>query len=443
MRSSKAAFLAAVVLCFTPAALAQAGSLDATFGNKGIVALSGPVQQTNAVAIQPDGKIVVAAAGIVGTESAAVLARLNTDGTLDTSFGSGGYVTFSNSFGVGSFFALALQPDRKIVAAEAGSLQVVRVPPNGTFDQSFGAAGATPPIQNVVCTGGSLVLQSNGKILVAYIGGGVPGGIVRFTSAGQLDASFGNKGFAALTQQNPNGPVLRMALTSDGHILVANLLQVSFQPIFYPYFPDPYVNDPPGWLVRYNSNGAVDTTFGANGYVPTFPSEAMVQQTNSGILFAGGITSSLTSLPTEFPNPIGFGISRYTASGALDTTFGAGGATVTSLGQESPYSAALAVTVQANGEIITGGFAGSMGSNPYAPPPFSIALARYTSSGALDHTFGANGVVITPITNASYDWISGLAIQSDGKILAIANLGTVNRERASVAGGLALRYLAE
>jgi len=168
-----------------------------------------------------------------------------------------------------------------------------------------------------------------------------------------------------------------------------------------------------------------------------------VQQTSGDILFAGGITSSLTSLPTEFPNPIGFGISRYTAGGALDNTFGTGGATVTSLGQEFPYSAALAVTVQANGEIIMGGFAGSKGSNPYAPPPFSIALARYTSSGTLDHTFGSNGVVITLITDASYDWISGLAIQSDGKILAIANLGAVNKERASVAGGLALRYLAQ
>ena len=168
-----------------------------------------------------------------------------------------------------------------------------------------------------------------------------------------------------------------------------------------------------------------------------------MQQTNSDILFAGGITSSLTALPTEFPNPIGFAISRYTASGALYATFGTGGATVTSLGQEFPYSAALAVTVQANGEIVTGGFAGSKGSNPYAPPPFSIALARYTSSGALDDTFGSSGVVITPITNASYDWISGLAIQSDGKILAIANLGAVNKEGASAAGGLALCYLAE
>jgi len=443
MRSVKASFLGAVLLCAVPAAFAQAGSLDPTFGNKGVVSLSAPVQQTNAVVIQPDGKIVVAAAGIVGTQSAAVLARLNTDGALDTSFGSGGYVTFSNSFGVGSFFALTLQPDGKIVAAEAGSLQVVRVLPNGTFDQSFGAAGATTPIQNVVCTSGSLVLQPNGEILVAYIGGDVPGGMIEFTSGGQLDTSFGNKGFAALTQQNPNGPFLGTALTSDGHILVANLRQVSFQPISYPYFPDPYVNDPPSWLVRYNSNGTLDTTFGVNGYVPTFPSEAMVQQTNGNILFAGGATSSLTSLPTEFPNPIGFGISRYVAGGTLDTTFGAGGATVTGLGQEFPYSAALAVTVQANGEIVTGGFAGSKGSNPYAPPPFSIALARYTSSGALDHTFGSNGIVITPIPNASYDWISGLAIQSDGKILAIANLGAVNKEGESAAGGLALRYLAQ
>jgi uncharacterized delta-60 repeat protein len=237
MRSAKDSFLAAVLLWAAPAAFAQAGSLDPTFGNKGIVS------------------------GIVGTESAAVLARLNTDGTLDTSFGSGGYVTFSNSFGVGSFFALALQPDGKIVAAEAGSLQVVRVLRNGTFDQSFGTAGATTPIQNVVCTGGSLVLQSNGELLVAYIGGDVPGGMIRYTSAGQLDTSFGNKGFAALTQQNPNGPFLRMALTSDGHILVANLLQVSFQPILYPYFPDPYVNDPPSWIcphIPVRGHGATD-----------------------------------------------------------------------------------------------------------------------------------------------------------------------------------------
>src|SRR5205823_5199649 len=128
------------------------GSLDTTFGSGGTVTTNfGPgatYDDADGVAIQSDGKIVVAGTcNRGGSDNVFAVARYNADGSLDSTFGSGGTVT--TDFGLGgsddSAYAVALQPDGKIVAAGAtylggvpGDFALARYNPDGTLDSTFG-----------------------------------------------------------------------------------------------------------------------------------------------------------------------------------------------------------------------------------------------------------------------------------------------------------------
>src|SRR5271166_5668566 len=208
------AFLAAVVvIASSTLALAQAGHLDSTFGTGGVFTtnfMQTDATMANAVAIQSDGKIVVGGS----TPGGAALARLNTNGTLDSSFGSGGIV--NNSFGaLGPVMGVVIQPDGKIVALAEGFLggSVGRFNSDGSVDTTFGNGGFA--VSKSLDSGpgilSALALQADGKILVT--GAGLIG---RYTTDGQLDPTFGSSGIAALNSSIATA----MVLQSDGKILV-------------------------------------------------------------------------------------------------------------------------------------------------------------------------------------------------------------------------------
>ena len=113
---------------------------------------------------------------------------------------------------------------------------------------------------------------------------------------------------------------------------------------------------------------------------------------------------------------------RYTSSGVIDKTFGKGGVAVADFGANAPLSGAFAVAIQSNGELVAGGAAAQGPLNLSFNSPF--ALARFTSSGALDTSFGSGGLVTTTLVSGNtnvYSYVNGLAIQSDGKIVAAGN----------------------
>jgi uncharacterized delta-60 repeat protein len=176
------------------------------------------------VAIQSDGKIVVAGVGVFNNAFNDMLFRLNTNGTLDTTFGSGGTVNISPPGGQGDgFFGLAIQSDCRIVAAAVGlnSLVATRVESNGAVDTSFGSGGFTPSVSlgetNDEPNSGSLAWQSDGKILVvAGLGTGNPSLRARFTASGQLDSAFGTGGLVSLEYGDPT----QVAAQSNGKVLV-------------------------------------------------------------------------------------------------------------------------------------------------------------------------------------------------------------------------------
>jgi uncharacterized delta-60 repeat protein len=405
-------FTVAVLLLASTYASAQAGTLDVTFANKGIFTAPTSKSAVNAVAIQSDGKIVVAGLGVFNNAFADMLFRLNTNGTLDTTFGSGGT---ANIAGFG-FFGLAIQPNGDILTASQGqgTFQVARFKSNGNLDTSFGSGGLTAPIVvggQGVLTSGSLALQSDGKILVVE-GSGNPSLMVRYTSTGQLDTSFGTGGLANLQYPSPT----QVALQSNGKILVASgasgTLGFSLDPLFAPAAQA-------GEITRYNSNGTIDTSFGAAGTAASVASaSSLLLQSDGRIVVAGAITSKRNAPLTA--SDVGFGIVRYNPNGTLDRTFGTGGVAATDFGATATDSGAFALAIQSNGDLVAGGAAGITTASVFTS---AFGLSRYTSAGKLDTTFGTGGIVITQVNTETnpVSSVSALSIQSDGKIVVIGS----------------------
>lgn len=228
------------------------GTLDPSFGTGGVVVTRLPdaAAQAHAVAIQPDGRIVVAATTIgpwvpgkpFGNHF--LLVRYADDGALDASFGTGGVVrTEFDTFAAAS--ALVIQPDGKLVVA-GGAFQVVlaRYNPDGTLDPGFGVGGRVITDRGLVEGGGqeaamALAIQSDGKLVAAGLASNraaqpspVPTGgfgIFRYLPDGSLDASFGSGG-VALAAFGTSGFLPDMAravaIQADGKIVAAGMTRV-------------------------------------------------------------------------------------------------------------------------------------------------------------------------------------------------------------------------
>lgn len=420
--------LVILLLGLSTRAAAQAGHLDTTFASGGIFATSSVEAAACAVAIQSDGKIVIAGPGFANGGFTDSLIRLNTNGTLDSSFGSGGVVNLVPTTLAFGFFALAIQPDGKIVAAADGAsgthafMQVVRVESNGSLDTSFGNGGVTTalvfPLES-----GNLALQPDGKILVAA-GLTSPSLMARFTSTGELDTTFGG-GVVNLAYPGPT----QIAVQPSGQILVASGLASRLVNRAQPAAQA-------GAISRYNSNGTLDTTFASGGSTASVASaSALLLQSDGRIVVAGSLTSRLAAPPLA--NNVGFGIVRYFPNGAIDMTFGTGGVATVDFGVNAPVSGAFAVTIQSNGYIVAAGaVGGTLFQNRIVS---SFGLTRLTNAGVIDLPFGSGGKVITTVANGQYSWVSSLAIQSDGKIIAAGTSAFNNaNQNAYVA-----RYLAQ
>ena len=426
----KKSLLFNLVLLFASSyAVGQAGTLDPAFASGGIFQAPGSASTANALAIQGDGKIVVAGSGIATNGGGLdTLLRLNTNGTLDTTFGTGGVFSISPKGAelVNGFFGVAIQPDGKIVAVASGlvGVQLIRVLSNGTLDTTFGTGGLTTTITAFGgIGGGGLALQSNGDI-VLVAGSLNPSVMARFTSSGKLDTTFGTGGQVNLQYGTPT----QVAIQSNGKIVVTSGL--SGKLVFF--FP----NAQAGSITRYNSNGSVDTTFGAAGTAASVASaSALVLQSDGKIVVGGAITSKLNAPGTA--NDIGFGIVRYNSNGSLDKTFGMGGVAITDFGSTATCTGAYAVAVQSNGDIVAGGASGNTLEGTFISSSFG--LSRYTSAGQLDTTFGTGGITITVVVSGRISWVNAMAIQSDGKIVVTGNVSVgVDSDNGYVA-----RYLSE
>lgn len=205
-----------------------AGSLDATFGTGGLVTADvSPFREAYAAALQPDGKIVAAGTAYPGGYCCQfALARYNGDGSLDGSFGTGG-VVITNIGGLPGASAVAIQSDGKIVVAGgAGNpltqdFALARYDTNGGLDATFGTGGVVTTDLGGTDGASDVVIRADGRILV--VGGGGPGhdfALVLYASNGALETSFGTGG-KVTTDFGGQDSANAVRLQNDGKIVVA------------------------------------------------------------------------------------------------------------------------------------------------------------------------------------------------------------------------------
>jgi uncharacterized delta-60 repeat protein len=387
--------IASLSSAFAPGALGATGDFDTTFGSVGYVSteVTSRIDFANDVAIQPDGFIVVAGTGDVGGSDLLAVARYAPDGSLDASFGAGGFATTDQLGPWLNFASLALQSDGRIVVAATVRIPfplhfgVVRWNSDGTLDTTFGSGGATSVDLDSV---GGMAVQADGRIVVAgdhFNGSDADFALARFEADGTLDATFGVGGVVTtdLTGDSDNG--LALGLQSDGGIVVAGQVWTDSLDL---------------GVVRYASDGALDGTFGTSGVVITdleAVARVVVVQPDGKIL-VGFETLEL------HPDA---GLIRYEPDGVLDESFGVGGIVITDWNQGGTDGFGD-MALQPDGRIV------AVGAAEYAmPDSFVLAVARYEADGSLDSSFGAGGISLHPGSSGFAGF--GVALQPDGRIV--------------------------
>lgn len=266
---------------------------DTSFGSNGSVVYNGSGSGSDSgrtLLIQDDGKMLTAGTRAVGSNYSLLIGRYNTNGSLDTSFGSNGTATLNSKATTSDYgFGAVLQPDGKIVvtgynydsATYLYSLILARFNANGTLDTTFGTNGVVVynGSSNGYDTASSLALQSDGKLVAAGYrydsGGNQDFLIVRFNANGSVDTSFGTNGAVKYNgAANKADTANALLIQSDGKVLVAGRsYNGANQDIL---------------IIRLNTNGTVDTTFGTNGAVTYNSSGNNDDNANSLALRADG-----------------------------------------------------------------------------------------------------------------------------------------------------------
>ena len=377
----------------------QAGTLDPTLGGLGIIitAIGQGGHNGNAVAVQPDGKIVVAGDYGGFTSSFAVL-RYHVDGSLDSTFDGDGIVITDVTSQPDVIHSLVIQPDGRIVVAgrsydaQQTKFSVARYNPDGSLDPTFDQDGIV-----LISVGGeadicrSMILQPDGKILLAgscTLGTNDEFALVRIHPDGALDNSFSQDGRLITAIGAEDDDAFSAALQPDGRILLVGESDNG--------------TDLDVAMVRYNTDGSLDTSFGVGGKVTTAignerdQARSVVVQPDGKILVAG--QRRLVGFEDGF-------IIRYHADGTVDTSFGVDGIVLTD-GPASELCGGLAL--QADGKIVFAGYAHDGGV--YA------LLMRCEQDGSKDLGFGTNGQVITTQFAGGTE-VRAVAMQNDGRIV--------------------------
>ena len=407
------------------------GSLDMSFGVGGSI-----VDDTAAghdVVQLPNGQYLVAGklltSGAPGGES--FLARYNADGSLDTSFGVDGKVVGAAQYytGVQSFIAIdgdgkivvggsSLEPDQPFVPG----FSVVRYNEDGSLDTSFAGDGSSfvgfgSNYGNVT----GIAIQGDDILVAGLVSdGNVNRVIVRFTSDGQIDPTFGTNGEIRYTYTQYNNSAGSIVAQDDGRFLVTG--GINFGPNYSRFVVE-----------RYTENGQLDASFGQGGRVITEIGQDSdgidpVVQPDGTILVAGWsqAVNGERSLV----------VARYDEAGRLDLTFG-GGDGVASVPGIGLYYKVVSLAVGADGEITV-----AYSSEDPTTGESHSAVVQFTSNGVLDPTFGVqklgetvyyveNGATVrldadVAIADPELDARNGGAGDYAGATLTLARTGGAN-----------------
>jgi uncharacterized delta-60 repeat protein len=381
--------------------LARDGSLDPTFGTGGIVTtdFGTTADQGYAVAMQSDGKIVMAGVvlGEINTDFA--LARYNRDGSLDNTFDTNGMVI--TDFGSDRFdygYAVVIQPDGKIIIAGESSVTantsdfgLARYNPDGSLDSSFDTDGKVITDFGSDEQGHAITLQPDGRIVVAGHNGNGSNydfALARYNSDGSLDTSLDSDG-KVITDFGSNSDLgSAVALQPDGKLVVAGTTLNSVS------------NSLDFALARYNEDGSLDTTFDVDGKVITNFVSNSTDNGNAVALQADGkiVVAGFSYDGTNYD----YALARYNIDGSLDISLDTDGKVTTDFDFGS-VDQGEAIVLQPDGKIVVAG--ASKG----------FALARYNPDGSLDSSFDADGKVSTNFGGSAFGY--DVTLQLDGKII--------------------------
>ena len=431
------------------------GSLDTTFGTNGIVntPIGSICDVANALGIQSDGRIVVAGSSSNGGNYDFAVARYNADGSLDAGFGTGGKVITPIGSGDDVASALGIQSDGRIVAAgKSGTgsdydFAIVRYNTDGSLDTGFGTGGkVTTPIGSDWDVAYALGIQSDGRIVVAGYssnGDNYDFAIVRYNTDGSLDTGFGTGGKITTPVGSGYDRALALVIQSDGRIVVAGTSSSNGSK--YDFI-----------LVRYNTDGSLDTRFGTGGKVTTLTGSG------NGAALAVGIQSDGRIVAAGYSSNGGnynYALVRYNTDGSLDTGFGTGGIVNTPDGRG--YDRAYALGIQSDGRIVVAGTSSNGSNYDFVLMRYDTDGVLDTRFGTgFDIGCDTDSTVITPVgsvndaanapgiqskkativaavdSGINYYYATALGMQSDGRIVAAGYSDNGNKYDFSL-----MRYL--
>jgi uncharacterized delta-60 repeat protein len=400
-------------------ALLSSGALDPTFGNGGLVTTANQLHggPAYAMAQQPDGKLVVAGGG-----DPFALQRYNPDGTRDTTFAVAG-----TSLPAFTAESVAVEQDGSIIAAGMldGAFAVAKLGTDGTPDPSFGTDGVVKPNFGSSITSGVgfaiAATSDNTKIYAAGEAGGAFA-VAALNADGSAVSTFGQNGTTTLPLTGTTS-AHGIAINADGSLFVGGTL------FNLNNADDQFL------LAKYTTTGTLDTTFGTTasapglGYVTTDLAAgsqddvySMIVQPADGKIVLGGDTASNAS-PTR-----AVALVRYNTDGSLDSSFGNGGIDVTSFA-----GSAFALASGPNGSIYSAGTVFTSDATNY-----DFEVVKLTASGAADTTFGGTGKVTTDVSGRA-DRAFGIVVDTNGvaTVTGDASTGLGNFQDVAL-----VRYLA-
>ena len=414
--------------------LLAAGDLDTSFGDGGFAPAQFPNTTSNAVAIEPNGDIVVAGQFIApqGQNNGVAVAVYDPDGTLDPNFGDGGteviYPTIGGAAIDANIYGLAIQPDGKIVAVgytnddttPNDKFLVLRINPDGTLDSTFGINGEVEADFTASSSGFSdgiayaVALQPNGDIVAVGTAldssGDSQGVAARFEPNGSLDPTFGSAGEEVVFDF---GKAYSVALQATGTILVGGIATLTDP-------SDPEFSSVGSIVVRLFANGGLDPTFGSlvanrfGYYEPSVYDPTPFDDDVRGLAVqANGDFVAVGHAFEGGPN-----IFRSTADGLADDG---------SVSKDPPFQNSeislnpTAIANDPSGKIVV---AGGYKNNSSGDQGFFVE--RFNSDGSTDSEFGAagSGIVLTSTGGQG----TGVALQPDGAIDVTGQFETGNSQ---------------
>jgi uncharacterized delta-60 repeat protein len=332
----------------------RAGRLDPTFGSGGRVSTGftpSSVDTAEALAVQRDGKLVVAGRSCPDnfTDPNFLIARYLRDGSLDTSFGSGGLVT-TDFGGHDVANALVVQADGKLVAGGiaaglGGQFALVRYNPDGSLDTTFGTGGkvTTDFVPDVPDYIEALVVEPDGRLVAAGVTEGndaLDFALARYNRDGSLDTTFGTGGKVTTDFAGGGDHASALVLQPDGKYVAAGMTV------------RPQESNVDFGLARYRHDGSLDPSFGVAGLVTTDfagredVASALVVLSDGTLVAAGAATPTGTLR-------LNFALARYRRDGRLDRRFGDEGRVITDFAGGTSYANSLAV--QPHGKLVAAG----------------------------------------------------------------------------------------